>query len=702
VDGHVTFLGKTYIYRNWHRRDTLPLQDLKVVSLDTETHMVVEGSPIVPVIMQVCIPKHSIVHIVNWQDMNEYLDVLLSENPDLKIAMHTAGFDLWSCNHPLLWKFADDNKVIDVCIRWLHKKLSEGQNPPEMFNLSAISKDMLGVDLDKNEEVRLKFDRNVPITEKQYEYAALDAIATLRILDTMPIEYPGEAYQTKGYIALKTIGDTGMLVDKEYRPNMLTRYQKLLDSAKEVVNLYGVYPGDKLDKGQKVRIREILQSYERRYKIEFPRTEKTGALSLTQDTESLFEDAGIEVPVFIKNFLNLSHYQKFIETYLTDKHVHTDGRVHPMWMPVLKTGRASARKPNTTNLPRDENIRAIYTAPKGHVLVALDYSQMELCMLAESCYQFYGKSVMRDIINSGVDLHTWFGNKIKEKSQSLGTVDFRQLAKCASFGFPGGLGIARFILYAKNDWGVELSEQMAKELYELWKETFPEMEYHLQPAPDEEVLRKTLYIASKQLFPNDPPVTNVYDLKKKLQDNGKDKEFVDEVLKPMRRFVAKTITGRVRPNCAFCEACNYCFQSAGADATKYSAYNVVRAGYRVVNYIHDELLVELPFDDKLHAQVKDISSIMVAGMKEICPNTRIVVEYAAMKSWYKKAKEVYTSNGQLTVWTPDIRKATEIEEGLTKEEHRQLSNNMDPLSKPLYKADGKLYGFQPVKSLLSI
>jgi DNA polymerase I-like protein with 3'-5' exonuclease and polymerase domains len=682
--------------------DTIPT-DVSLVTLDTETHMVVEGSPIIPVIMQICYPKERAVHIVHWEYMQDYLDKLLTRNPKLIIGMHTAGFDLHSCGHDLLWKAADEDRIVDVCIRWLHRKLAEGKLPPDQFSLAKIADDLLHLQVDKDEDIRLNFDRNLPVTADQYRYAALDSIVTARLLEVMPTVYPGEIYQTKGYIALKTIGGYGMLVDKDYREKMYAKYCSKLEEAKLTVNLFGVFPGDKSDKGQQARIQSILHTYERRFGVKLPRTEKTGNISLTQDVEVIFEDNGLELPAFLKEYLNLSHYQKFIETYLTDKHLHPDGRVHPMWIPVLKTARASARKPNTTNLPRDEQIRAIYTAPPKHVLVALDYSQMELCMLAESCYQFYGKSVMLDVINSGVDLHEWVGEQIKNKCSTISaTTDFRQLAKAPNFGLPGGLGVGTFVNYAKNTWGVELTEEQALEIIQLWKETFPEMEQHLQPAVDEDTLRTKLHMACLSIFPKDPPVTNLQDFRRKMQDKGYEKELIDEVVNPMRRFIARTITGRIRPNQSFCEACNYTFQSAGADCTKYAAYNVIRAGYRVVNYIHDELLVELLYDNTLPDKVNDIARIMRSSMSKICKHVKIEVDYAVMKSWDKKAKAVYDSASNITIWTPEIRKALETESKMSKEEHTHIARNMDPISRPLYKKDGTLVGFQPLKVTLSI
>lgn len=50
----------------------------------------------------------------------------------------------------------------------------------------------------------------------------------------------------------------------------------------------------------------------------------------------------------------------------------------------------------------------MYTAYDGMVLCATDFSFLELCSFAQSCYTRFKHSVMRDVINAGLDPHRWF------------------------------------------------------------------------------------------------------------------------------------------------------------------------------------------------------------------------------------------------------------------------------------------------------
>lgn len=55
----------------------------------------------------------------------------------------------------------------------------------------------------------------------------------------------------------------------------------------------------------------------------------------------------------------------------------------------------------------------MFCPPKCAVLCATDYSFLELCGFAQACYTRFGFSVMRDVINAGLDPHRWFAGVMK-------------------------------------------------------------------------------------------------------------------------------------------------------------------------------------------------------------------------------------------------------------------------------------------------
>jgi hypothetical protein len=60
-----------------------------------------------------------------------------------------------------------------------------------------------------------------------------------------------------------------------------------------------------------------------------------------------------------------------------------------------------------------------------------------------------------------------------------------------------------------------------------------------------------------------------------------------------------TLTGRLRANASYCARHNTVFQGLAADGAKLALWLLWRAGYRIVNFIHDEVLIEIPVDSRL-------------------------------------------------------------------------------------------------------
>ncbi len=81
-------------------------------------------------------------------------------------------------------------------------------------------------------------------------------------------------------------------------------------------------------------------------------------------------------------------------------------------------------------------------------------------------------------------------------------------------------------------------------------------------------------------------------------------------------------------------------------------WKVWRAGYAIANFIHDELLVEVPARDDLDAHAARIRDLMIAGMREVVPDVRIAVEVVASTVWSKQAVPVIDEQGRLAAWSP--------------------------------------------------
>lgn len=299
--------------------------------------------------------------------------------------------------------------------------------------------------------------------------------------------------------------------------------------------------------------------------------------------------------------------------------------IRPYWNGLVATGRPSCTKPNLLNQPREiqngeGGVRECYKARPGYVFLDPDYSQAELCSLAQVCYDKFGHSVMLQIIKSGKDLHTWFAAMICGESYETVLagvaskvkkyVDLRQLAKAANFGFPGGLGIKKFVKWARKTYNVVLTEAQVKDLKETWLSTFPEV---------------------RQMF-----------------------AWVNEQVKRAgKRFtITQHRSNRRRGGLTFCNGNNTLFQGLTADGAKNALLLILRAchtpgdalhGSRIVAFVYDEILVETPRDNCHEASIR-LVELMKIGMEEYTPDCPATATCEAMLNWSKKAKAVYVND----------------------------------------------------------
>ena len=145
------------------------------------------------------------------------------------------------------------------------------------------------------------------------------------------------------------------------------------------------------------------------------------------------------------------------------KVIAPDGRIHTCFQnTVTATGRLSSTEPNLQNIPiRTElgaQLRKMFVAPAGRVLVDADYSQIELRLLA--CMA--GDRAMIDGFNSGEDIHRITASQVFGVSQEEVTPQMRRSAKAVNFGIV--YGISPFSL--SQDIGVTVAQ--AKEYMEKY------------------------------------------------------------------------------------------------------------------------------------------------------------------------------------------------------------------------------------------
>ena len=115
---------------------------------------------------------------------------------------------------------------------------------------------------------------------------------------------------------------------------------------------------------------------------------------------------------------------------------------------------------------------------------------------------------------------------------------------------------------------------------------------------------------------------------------------------------ATTLTRRVRGRVSFTQARNTPFQGLAADGAKLALWNLTRERYRVVAFIHDEVVIELPEDADHAAEALRVEQIMNRSMEQVTGEVPVACEYALSRRWSKKAKAVFNDD-RLVPWEED-------------------------------------------------
>ncbi|EBA06409.1 DNA polymerase I [Sagittula stellata] len=301
-------------------------------------------------------------------------------------------------------------------------------------------KDLLGTG-----KSQITFDR-VPL-DKATGYAAEDADITLRLALTFKPQLH-RAHVTRVYETLerplvpvlKAMEMRGIKVDRATLSRMSGKFaQKMAELEEEIHAL----AGEKFNVGSPAQLGDILFE-----KMSLPggKRGKNGKYSTPAD---VLEDLATEhdLPGRVLDWRQLSKL-KSTYTDALQEHINPDtGRVHTSYsIAGANTGRLASNDPNLQNIPvRSEEgrrIREAFVAPEGHTLVSLDYSQIELRILAHMADIDALKQAFRD----GLDIHAMTASEMFNVPLDEMTPDIRRQAKAINFGVIygiSGFGLAR-------------------------------------------------------------------------------------------------------------------------------------------------------------------------------------------------------------------------------------------------------------------
>ena len=483
-------------------------------------------------------------------------------------------------NSSIIYRYYDNNNVRDVGILYRLLHLADKGFVPFKRNLALLSKLFLGKELIKD-ETRENFGQflNLPLDAIPFEYleyGAIDVIATYKVYFKLIAEIQrhdkfknllGQDIQAKGDLALLHMHKNGIGFDLEQRDKWVENLDKEISKHSNILASWGWVRGKK-------GVNDVYESIIDRLGIAnaLPRTASGVVSSKADDLEQYRKYP------FINSYLQYQSLEK-AASFVTGI---TSSCIHPRYNLMVNTGRTSCSKPNFQQLPKLGGIREMFIpTSKEDTFIITDYSAIELSTLAQVCYDYYGYSEMRERINAGDDLHKYYASVMNGCELDEVTKQQRQEAKAANFGFPGGLGIDTFIEFSAG-YGLELTQEKAQEMKDVWFAAFPEMEDYM-------------------------------------------KNEIGEVF---------TLTGRKRGNTSYCAEKNTPFQGLAADGAKIALYNLDKAGFKIVGFVHDEIITQVAKSGAEQA-LKKQEEIMIDSMREVVPDVRVGVE-SAISDFYTK------------------------------------------------------------------
>jgi DNA polymerase-1 len=319
-------------------------------------------------------------------------------------------------------------------------------------DLDSVAKKYLGVDTIHFEDVAGKGAKQITFdqvsVEQASEYAAEDADITLRLhrqLWPRLAAVPGlvELYE---YIeqplvpVLTRMEETGVLVDTRLLRTMSGEFAEKMAALEKAAHLEAGHP---FNLNSPKQLQAVLFD-----ELKLPVRQYTPTKQPSTNEEALAELADeYPLPRLILDYRSLSKLKSTYTDKLPELVCARTGRIHTSYhQAVAATGRLSSSDPNLQNIPiRSEEgrrIRQAFVARKGCVLLAADYSQIELRIMAH----LSGDEGLLGAFAEDRDIHQATAAEVFDTPLAEVTKDQRRSAKAINFGLIYGMsafGLAR-------------------------------------------------------------------------------------------------------------------------------------------------------------------------------------------------------------------------------------------------------------------
>lgn len=439
--------------------------------------------------------------------------------------------------------------------------------------------------------------RDIPV-DKVAPYACEDADITMQLFELLreklsedDLKEIGETLEFPLVPVLAEVEMNGVELDKK----MLAGFSAQLgDDMLEAQKRIFEEAGEEFNINSPAQLGTILFE-----KMELPsgKKTKTGKYSTNEQVLTDLANKGYELPAKVLDFRSLSKLKSTYADALPRLVNPETGRVHTSFnQHVAATGRLSSSNPNLQNIPirteRGREIRKAFVAGEGCMLLAADYSQIELRVIASISKD----ESMMEAFRNDEDIHARTAREIF----GLGSMDevdreMRRKAKEVNFGIP--YGVSAFGLAQRL--GIDRTE--ARTIIEAYFDRFPKIQEYINLTT--EFAREHGYVTTL---------------------SGR-RRYIPEIRSSnpnLRGFAERT-------------AINMPIQGTAADLIKLAMirlHNRLDDGdlrTKMVLQVHDELLFEVP-EDELETVKPMVKSEMELAMSL---NVPVKVEMGVAKNW---------------------------------------------------------------------
>ncbi len=330
-------------------------------------------------------------------------------------------------------------------------------------DLDSLALTYLGIKTTRYEEVAGKGAKQIPFQQVSLDqavpYAAEDADVTLRLHQVLWPKLAAEPGLKRVYLEIEMplvpvlvrMERNGVRVDREELAKLSSELEQRCAAIEEQVHCIA---GEAFNLASPRQIHRILFE-----KLNLPVLKKTPKGQPSTSEEVLQQlAANYELPRLILEHRALSKLKSTYADRLPQQIHPSTGRVHTSYhQAVTATGRLSSSDPNLQNIPvRSEEgrrIRRAFVAPPGSILVAADYSQIELRIMAH----LSADANLLRAFTAGIDIHRATAAEVFNAAPEAVTPQQRRTAKTINFGLIYGMsafGLAKQL-------GVEREEAQA-------------------------------------------------------------------------------------------------------------------------------------------------------------------------------------------------------------------------------------------------